>query len=208
MAAQVEDRRTRHGPALPSCSTSSPSSSRCWRSASGCCRSCSTRSSRRWRRTTTSGRWRCGRRAALMFDRNGRVLVENRSSYSISIVREHTKDLNRTIRLLAAVLGIDEARVRADRRSPPPRADLPADHDRPGRDAGAGGGGHGAAPRLRAAGHRRRAGADAAYPETMAAHLFGYVGEVNDAQVAGDDSAEERRHRRPGGDREGLQRAA
>src|SRR6266516_3800879 len=32
----------------------------------------------------------------LMFDRDGRVLVENRQSYSISIVREHTKDLNRT----------------------------------------------------------------------------------------------------------------
>ena len=26
------------------------------------------------------------------------------------------------------------------------------------------------------------------YPETLAAHLFGYVGEVNDAQVAGDDA--------------------
>src|SRR5207249_4752043 len=48
----------------------------------------------------------------LVFDRNGRVLVENRHSYSISIVREHTKDLNRTIRLLAAVIGVDEARVR------------------------------------------------------------------------------------------------
>ena len=46
------------------------------------------------------------------------------------------------------------------------------------------------------------------YPETMAAHLFGYVGEVNDAQVADDDGAEERRHRRPGRHREGLQRAA
>ena len=30
----------------------------------------------------------------LLFDRDGRVLVENRHSYSISIVREHTKDLN------------------------------------------------------------------------------------------------------------------
>ena len=35
----------------------------------------------------------------VVFDRDGRVLVENRHSYSISIVREHTKDLNRTIRL-------------------------------------------------------------------------------------------------------------
>src|SRR3989454_10686552 len=48
----------------------------------------------------------------LVLDRDGKVLVENRQSYSISIVREHTKDLNRTIRLLAAVLGIDEASVR------------------------------------------------------------------------------------------------
>ena len=42
----------------------------------------------------------------------------------------------------------------------------------------------------------------------MAAHLFGYVGEVNDAQVAGRRRPEERRHRRPGRHREGLQRAA
>src|SRR5262245_52508859 len=48
----------------------------------------------------------------LIFDRNGALLVENRGSYSISISREHTKDLNRTIRLLAQVLGLDEAGVR------------------------------------------------------------------------------------------------
>src|SRR5580765_8460295 len=54
----------------------------------------------------------------LVFDRDGRVMVENRHSYSISIVREHTKDLNRTVRVLAAVLGLDEAGVRSidDRR--------------------------------------------------------------------------------------------
>src|SRR3954462_7129320 len=48
----------------------------------------------------------------LVFDRNGRVLVENRHSYSISIVREHTKDLRRTIRLLAQMLGLDELHVK------------------------------------------------------------------------------------------------
>ncbi len=48
----------------------------------------------------------------IIFDRNGQVLVENRNSYSISIVREHTKDLNRTVRLLAGVLGLDESAVR------------------------------------------------------------------------------------------------
>src|SRR5512132_4639835 len=40
----------------------------------------------------------------LVFDRNGRVMVENRHSYSISIDREHTKDIHRTIQLVAHVL--------------------------------------------------------------------------------------------------------
>ena len=37
----------------------------------------------------------------VIFDRTGRVMVENRNSFNISIVREHTEDLDRTIRLLA-----------------------------------------------------------------------------------------------------------
>ena len=48
----------------------------------------------------------------VVFDRDGRVLVENRHSFSISIAREHTRDMNRTIRLLAEVLNVDEARIR------------------------------------------------------------------------------------------------
>src|SRR5688572_26089849 len=43
----------------------------------------------------------------VMFDRNGQVLVENRSSFTISIVREQTKDLDRTIRALSEVAGLD-----------------------------------------------------------------------------------------------------
>ena len=46
----------------------------------------------------------------VIYDRTGQVLVENRSSFNISIVREHTRDLDRTIRLLAEVTGIEEAR--------------------------------------------------------------------------------------------------
>src|SRR4026208_2158511 len=49
----------------------------------------------------------------IVFDRNGQVLVQNRHSYSVSIVREHTKDLNRTIRLVAITLGLDEPGSRA-----------------------------------------------------------------------------------------------
>jgi penicillin-binding protein 2 len=48
----------------------------------------------------------------MVFDRNGELLVRNRQAYSISIDREHTTDLNRTVRLVASVLGIEEARVR------------------------------------------------------------------------------------------------
>src|SRR3954453_21781807 len=48
----------------------------------------------------------------IVFDRDLKVLVENRRSYSISIDREHTKDLNRTVRLLADAIGMDEASIR------------------------------------------------------------------------------------------------
>src|SRR3954463_5032421 len=46
----------------------------------------------------------------IVFDRDGHVLGENRHSYTISIDRERTKDINRPTRLLASVVGIDEAR--------------------------------------------------------------------------------------------------
>src|SRR5947199_9677505 len=48
----------------------------------------------------------------IVLDRNQHVLIENRPSFSISIMREHSKDLNRTIRMLAAVLGYEESSVR------------------------------------------------------------------------------------------------
>jgi penicillin-binding protein 2 len=47
----------------------------------------------------------------VLFDRNGRILVENRHSFTISIVREHSKDLERTARLLAQVAGLDVKQV-------------------------------------------------------------------------------------------------
>lgn len=48
----------------------------------------------------------------IIFDRTGKLLVENRNSFNISIVREHTKDLDRTIRVLSSVTGVDEKVVR------------------------------------------------------------------------------------------------
>src|SRR6476619_8480609 len=49
----------------------------------------------------------------VLYDRNGQVMVENRHSFTISIVREHTKDLDRTIRMLSSVAGLDADNVRA-----------------------------------------------------------------------------------------------
>src|SRR5205814_2160579 len=120
----------------------------------------------------------------LVVDRNGRSLVENRHSYSISIVREHTKDLNRTIRMLAAVVGLDEPAVRTivdrHRREPTYRPIVVV------QDA--------TLAQVVAVKARRldfelpdvyvEEVPTRQYPETMGAHLFGYVGEVSDAQVS------------------------
>jgi penicillin-binding protein 2 len=41
----------------------------------------------------------------VLYDRNGRVLVENRNSYTISIDRESTKNLSHTVTVLSQLLG-------------------------------------------------------------------------------------------------------
>jgi len=43
----------------------------------------------------------------MLYDRDFRLLVENRRAYTISIVREHSKDLDRTARLLSEVAGVE-----------------------------------------------------------------------------------------------------
>ena len=120
----------------------------------------------------------------VLFDRNGKVLVENRHSFNISIVREHTKDLDRTIRLLAAVAGLDVAQVQqiVDRhRGEPTYRPIVVIED--------------ASLAQVAAITARRLDFELPdvvveevptrqYPtDALAAHLFGYVGEANDAQV-------------------------
>src|SRR5688500_15273542 len=47
----------------------------------------------------------------VLYDRNGRVLVENRDSFIVSIDRESAKDLPRTVRVVSALLGLDLAEV-------------------------------------------------------------------------------------------------
>src|SRR5215213_6494669 len=123
----------------------------------------------------------------MVFDRNGELLVRNRQAYSISIDREHTTDLNRTVRLVSSVLGIDETRVRETvdrhRREPTFR---PITLIQDASDA-----------QVAAVLARRYELPDVLvqpmptreYPNApiMASHVFGYVGEVNEAQVARDE---------------------
>src|SRR5258708_29464198 len=122
----------------------------------------------------------------IILDRNLHVLVENRHSFSISIMREHSKDLNRTMRMLAAVLGYEESGVREivnrHRREPTYRPITIV------LDA--------SIAQVSAVRARRLELPDVfveevptrRYPEKLAAHAFGYVGEVSDKDVGDDES--------------------
>ena len=48
----------------------------------------------------------------IIYDRTGKLLVENRNSFNISIDRERTKDLDHTIHVLSQVIGLNEKTVR------------------------------------------------------------------------------------------------
>jgi penicillin-binding protein 2 len=120
----------------------------------------------------------------VLYDRDGKVLVENRDSLVISLVREHTRDLGRTIKKLSEVTGVPEAVIREivrRHRSEPTYRPIPIITDAS------------LAQVAGVAAHRldtelpdiivervptRR------YPvDAMAAHLFGYVGFVTTEQL-------------------------
>jgi len=121
----------------------------------------------------------------VLYDREGRILVENRPSFNVSIVRLHTTDLDRTIRLLSAVAGIEEKRIRdivdRHRREPSYRPIVVIEDATLGQVAAI------TARRLefelpdvvvQQVPTRN-------YPaDGLGAHLFGYVGEASDTQVA------------------------
>ena len=120
----------------------------------------------------------------LLYDRNGRVLVDNRNSYTIAISREHSKDLGNTIEALAGVLGIDAAPMkqiadRAIRRGDPKYRPIVVIEDASDAQVAAV-----MARRLELPEIEINEVPTRKYPEAMAAHLFGYVGQVSDAQLA------------------------
>jgi penicillin-binding protein 2 len=119
----------------------------------------------------------------VLYDRNFKVLVENRPSFIVTIERERTQDLSRTIEALAEITGIDprqiQQTVERHRREPSYRA-IPVIEDASLQQVAA----------IRA---RRLELPDLVvqevparkYPaDALAAHLFGYVGQVSETQVS------------------------
>ena len=125
----------------------------------------------------------------VVFDRDGRLLVENRYSLNISLVREQVENLDQSIRLLAQVTGIDEAVVGSI---------VESYRDGPGyrpvviiRDASLAQVASVLARAVELPGVIVEQNPTRYYPsETLGAHLFGYVGEVTDAQLKQAEFAE------------------
>jgi penicillin-binding protein 2 len=119
----------------------------------------------------------------MLFDRTGHVMVENRDALNISLVRENKKTLENSIVLLAEITGVKEADIREildhNRKVPSYRPVVII------QDA--------SLAQISAVMARRHELPDVVieqvptrrYPsDDLAAHLFGYVGEITDQQLA------------------------
>ena len=119
----------------------------------------------------------------VVFDRHGRVLVENRHALNISLVREKVENLARSIERLARVTGVDERTVHAiverHRRDPPSRPIVVIQDATLDQVASV------AARRLELPGVVVEQSPARYYPaQRLGAHSFGYIGEVTDEQLS------------------------
>jgi penicillin-binding protein 2 len=118
----------------------------------------------------------------VLFDRHARVLVENRYSFNISIVPEQIQNLDESIRLLARVTREDEAGLREPlrrrRREPGFRPVVVVEDATLAQVAAV------TARKLELPGVVVQQVPTRKYPgDELAAHLFGYVGEVTESQL-------------------------
>jgi penicillin-binding protein 2 len=120
----------------------------------------------------------------IIFDRHGRVVVENRDSRNISILREHSRDLERTIRMLTSLTGVSESEIRevvARHRHEPSYRPIVVINDATLDQV--------AAVQARRLEHElpdvvvQDVPTRQYPPDSLAAHLIGYVGEANETQV-------------------------
>jgi penicillin-binding protein 2 len=122
----------------------------------------------------------------VVFDRNGSILVENQDTFNILLVREQTKDLDRTLETLAAAVGVDAGHLREivnrKRREPSYRPIVLIENASFAQIAAF------RARKWELPGIFHQEVPTRKYPTTeMAAHLFGYVGEVTDSQLKLED---------------------
>jgi penicillin-binding protein 2 len=118
----------------------------------------------------------------VLFDRDGRVLVENKSSFTIAVIRERSRNVNEAISRLAAATGVDEPRlqdVMLRHRRDPMFAPIPVIE-------------HASFAQVAAVTARQLELPEVvvqqvptrAYPaDALGAHLFGYVAEIQEAQL-------------------------
>jgi penicillin-binding protein 2 len=119
----------------------------------------------------------------VLFDRNGQVLVENQTTLNIALVREQSGDIDETLRLLAAATGADEARMRDTvnrrRREPSYRPIVLVENASMPQVAAY------RARRLELPGIIEQEIPARQYRSTdVGAHLFGYVSEASEADLA------------------------
>ncbi len=118
----------------------------------------------------------------VLLDRDGRMLVENQSTLNIALVREQTKNLSAVLRQLAAATGVSEAQLRdtVNRRRREPTYHPMVLIENASREQVIAA----SARRLELPGIIYQEMPSRRYPASdMAAHLFGYVGEVTEAQL-------------------------
>jgi penicillin-binding protein 2 len=120
----------------------------------------------------------------VMFDREGRVLVDNRDSFTIVLLRERTADLNKAISRLAEAVGWPEDRVREPiqraiaRKDPIFRPILVVDHATLAQVVAV------KARQLELPEVEVLQVPTRKYPDnSLAAHAIGYVGEVREDQL-------------------------
>jgi penicillin-binding protein 2 len=118
----------------------------------------------------------------VLFDRNGKVLVEDRYSWTIVLLREQIRDLDETIRVVARVTETDEKQIRdivTRRRREPSFRPLPiVENATLGQVAAI------RARQLELPGVKVQEVPTRSYPaQAMAAHLFGYVSEIQESQL-------------------------
>jgi len=117
----------------------------------------------------------------VIFDREERVLVENQPSFTIAVIREQVQDLERTVKRIAELTGVEPSAMRVvidRRRLEPEFRPLPLIEHATLRQAAAI-----AARQEELPGVVVQQVPSRKYPEGLAAHLFGYVGEIQEGQL-------------------------